>query len=250
MVRLRVLLLDIETAPNTAYVWGLFDQNISHEHLVESSYILCWSAKWLGEPELAFASCQKSSHKKMLKGIHKLLDEADVVVHYYGSKFDIPVLNREFVKHGFLPPSPYKQVDLKLTAAKMFRFESNKLDYVAGALDLGHKIKHAGFRLWVDCMDGKAEAWAKMEEYNRGDVTLLEKLYYRLLPWIPGHPSVSTFRDVECCPKCGSDHFQKRGFAVAITRTYQRYQCKACGSWFRSAKAEKPKGGRMQNIAA
>jgi DNA polymerase elongation subunit (family B) len=246
---LKVLLLDIETAPNKAYVWGLFDQNIAHEHLEESSYILCWSAKWLGEEGLAFASCQKGSQKKMLKGIWKLLDEADVVVHYYGSKFDIPVLNREFAKHGFLPPAPYKQVDLKLVCAKVFKFESNKLDYVAQALSLGHKVKHAGFKLWVGCMEGDQESWAKMEEYNRGDVTLLEKLYRRLLPWIPSHPSISTFRDIECCPKCGSERFQRRGVAVAITRSYQRYQCSACGSWFRSAKSEKPKSGRMQNIA-
>ncbi|NIV35232.1 MAG: hypothetical protein GWN58_38990, partial [Anaerolineae bacterium] len=48
----------------------------------------------------------------MLEGAWELLDEADAVVHYNGKKFDIPTLNREFVKYGFTPPSPYKQIDL------------------------------------------------------------------------------------------------------------------------------------------
>jgi len=241
----KVLLLDIETAPNKAYVWGLFDQNIAHNQLEESSYVLCWSAKWLGEEEIKFASCQRTSEKKMLKGIHKLLDEADVVVHYYGSKFDIPVLNREFVKYGYPPPSPYRQVDLKLACARMFKFESNKLDYVSGALELGAKVKHAGFQLWVDCMEGKPEAWAKMEEYNRYDVVLLEKLYWRLLPWIPGHPNASAYNDAECCPKCGGTAIQKRGTTIALTRRYQRYQCQGCGAWFRGSKTLTGKGAVM-----
>lgn len=246
---MKILLLDIETAPNTAYVWGLWDQNISQDQLVESSYVLCWSAKWLGEAEITFASCQKQSAKKMLVGIHKLLDEADVVVHYYGTKFDIPVLNREFVKHGFLPPSPYKQVDLKLHVARVFKFESTKLNSVAAELKLGAKVKHQGFQLWVKCMDGDPEAWAEMEKYNRGDVVLLEALYHRLLPWLSSHPNTSSFDDIECCPRCGSTSYQRRGKAVAITRSYYRYQCKGCGSWFRGTKSVPQTAPRMQGIA-
>ena len=44
----------------------------------------------------------------MIKGIHKLLDECDAVIHYNGSKFDIPTLNKEFLLHGLHPPAPYK----------------------------------------------------------------------------------------------------------------------------------------------
>lgn len=234
---MKILLLDIETAPNKAYVWGLWDQNISHEHLDESSYILCWSAKWLDDRDIRFASCQKQTAKKMLAEIHGLLCEADVVVHYYGSKFDIPVLNREFAKHGFPPPSPYKQIDLKTLVARVFKFESNKLAYVAGALGLGSKVEHEGFQLWVKCMDGDAQAWRDMETYNKGDVTLLERLYLRLQPWIEKHPNWSAALGDERCPKCGSRKYQKRGTSVALTRVYTRFQCKQCGGWFRSTRS-------------
>ena len=68
---MKTLLLDIETAPNLAYVWGIWEQNISTGQIVDSSYILCWAAKWLGEKEVMFDSIHQSTEKKMLKGIHK-----------------------------------------------------------------------------------------------------------------------------------------------------------------------------------
>ena len=234
---MKTLFLDIETAPNKAYVWGMFDQNIAANQMEATGYILCWSAKWLGDTTMHFDSVQKHDAKAMLRGIHRLLDEADVVVHYNGTKFDIPTLNKEFIKHGFLPPSPYKQLDLLQVCRRAFRFESNKLSFVSAALDIGAKVKHEGFELWVKCMAGDAKAWERMGRYNRGDVTLLEKLYRRLRPWIIKHPNYSAHRDGMCCPKCGSSRIQARGQQVAQTRTYIRYHCQSCGGWFRGNKS-------------
>lgn len=181
---MKILMLDIETAPNTAYVWGLFKQNIAPGNLTESSYILCWSAKWVHKSTVYGDSCQNpKNYKRMMMGLHKLLDEADTVVHYYGSKFDIPTVNKEFVKLCIPPPSPYKQVDLKLVVGRVFRFESNKLDYIAEKLGFGKKMKTT-FQLWIDCMNGDRKAWSYMKKYNRHDVVLLEKVYKRLTPWI------------------------------------------------------------------
>ena len=91
-----------------------------------------------------FDSVNQSSHKKMLKGLYKLLDEADAVVHFNGSRFDVPVVNKEFLLQGWAPPSSYQQIDLLKTARKQFKFPSNKLDYIAQALKLGGKTKHTG----------------------------------------------------------------------------------------------------------
>lgn len=242
----KTLLLDIETAPNKAYVWGLFDQNISPDQVVESGYILCWSAKWLGQSKRYSASCQHTSRQAMLQPIAGLLAEADIVVHYNGRKFDIPILNREFIKHKLSMPAPYKQIDLMWVVKAAFRFESNKLDYVAQTLGLGAKIRHSGFQMWVDCMEGKQKAWAEMIRYNHGDVALLESLYHRLLPWIEKHPNVAL--GAQACPKCGSTKYQSRGTTTAVTRTYQRFQCQKCGGWFRSTASIKGKSATMTNI--
>ena len=109
----KVLLLDIETAPNRVYTWGLFKQNVSINQIEEPGYTLCWAAKWLGKPRVMWEGI--SHHDDFILGIWKLLDEADIVVHYNGSKFDIPVLNKEFILADRTPPSPYIKVDLYKT---------------------------------------------------------------------------------------------------------------------------------------
>ena len=232
----RILFLDIETAPNVAFVWGLFDQNISHNQVKTSSYVLCWAAKWEGRSAMQFDSIHRSSKRQMLKRIHTLLNEADIVVHYNGNKFDTPTLNKEFVKADMLPPAPFKQVDMLRVCRQVFRFESNKLDSITQSLAIGRKVKHHGFELWVDCMNGNDKAWAIMERYNKQDVTLLEKVYHRLLPWIAQHPLLRLCLNQLACPKCGSKRTQRRGCVATRAASFYRFQCLHCGGWFRSSK--------------
>ena len=236
---MKILHLDIESSPNTAHVWGLWQQNVSINQLMESSYVLCYAAKWQGEEDIHFDSVHQSKPKSMLKGIHVLLDQADAVVHYNGTKFDIPTLNKEFLLHGYNPPSPYKQVDLLRVVRSNFRFPSNKLDYVAQRLGLGKKHDHEGHELWVKCMNGDKDAWKRMEAYNIQDVVLLESLYDKLLPWIKTHPNHNLYTDDVVCPTCSGHRLQKRGTAISSVGTYQRYQCKDCGSWSQSTKSVK-----------
>jgi DNA polymerase elongation subunit (family B) len=147
---MKILLLDIETSPNSAYVWGLYDQNIGINQMIESSQVLCYCAKWLGDKEVVFDSIHKSSRKKMLKGIHGLINEADGLVTYNGNKFDLPILNKEFLLHNLNPPSPSKKIDLLRTVRSNFRFTSNKLDYVSQQLGLGKKVEHEGFEFHLN----------------------------------------------------------------------------------------------------
>jgi DNA polymerase elongation subunit (family B)/predicted RNA-binding Zn-ribbon protein involved in translation (DUF1610 family) len=244
---MKLLLLDIETAPNNAYVWGLWDQNVGANQVIQSSYTLCWAAKWFGNRTIFSDSVRaKRHHKEMLKAIHTLLDEADVVVHYNGLKFDIPTLNKEFIVHGFTPPSPYKQLDLLQVARRAFRFQSNKLSSVSEALGLGSKIK-TDFSLWVGCMNDDQKSWDRMLKYNAQDVRLLEKLYVQLRPWIARHPNFSAHDGKFSCPKCGSGHVKKQGFKVQLTRKYQQYQCQSCGGWFRD-NAPLPMGDKKRGV--
>ena len=174
----------------------------------------------------------------MLERVHALLDEADAVVHYNGTKFDIPTLNKEFVRNGLQPPSHYHQIDLIKTVRKQFRFASNKLDFVCQQLGLGSKQKHKGMSLWHDCMAGVASAWNQMESYNKKDVRLLKKLYHNLRPWIHNHPNVGlwiTNPTKPCCPTCGSYKVQSKGTQYNTkSASYQRYKCFNCGAPLRS----------------
>jgi DNA polymerase elongation subunit (family B) len=245
----KILLLDIETAPNLAYVWGMWQQNISMDKIVANGHVLCWAAKWHGKRGMHFRS-ERSGTKGMLKQIHGMLCEADAVVHYNGSSFDIPTLNKEFLTHGMKPPSPYKQIDLLTVVRDRFRFPINKLDYVVQQLGLGKKVRHPGFQMWVDCMAGDDKAWAKMAKYNQHDVVILEKLYDRLKPWVRNHPNIGAYDGRTACPHCGDEKLQARGTAVTVDTTYQRYQCGGCGAWSRGKKAIKKSAQTVRGISA
>lgn len=233
---LKTLCIDIETTPNLAHVWGLWDQNVGLNQLLEATEMLCFAAKWLGEPKMFFArKGEDGDSRDMVSLAWNLLNDADVVMHFNGKRFDVPHLNREFVTFGMNPPSPYQQIDLLSAVRAKFKFPSNKLDYVLKALGLEGKVKHAGHELWIKCMAGDPKAWAKMRVYNKRDVWALEDLYYRIQPWVPSHPNVGLFVDepgaVDMCPACGSTNLKLQGNRYTAMGKYQRYQCSDCGKW-------------------
>lgn len=239
---MKILLLDIETKPNKVYTWGLRQQDISIGQIIEPGGMICWAAKWHKRKKMLFRSEYHHSKDEMLTEMWHLLDEADVVVHFNGKKFDIPWINTEFMRLGMPPPSPYRQVDLFRTISGKGRFPSNKLDWLLTEFGFENKVKHEGMQMWIDCIDGKGavqkRAWAKMRKYCKGDVWRLEELYEYLLPWITQHPNWGVYisPDDPVCRNCGSAHLKRRGFAYTNMRKYQRYRCDDCGSWARGNK--------------
>ncbi len=245
----KILIFDIETAPNLGYIWGMYEQNVIE--FKNEWYMLSFTAKWLGESAKTYALPDYHNYKpgsendkELVKQLWKLFDEADIVIAHNGDEFDIKKANARFSYHQLPPPSPYKTVDTKKVAKKYFSFNSNSLNNLGKHLGLGEKIDTGGFKTWKGCMDGDKKSWATMKKYNKQDVILLEKVYLRLLPWMNGHPVLGALQNNgEICPKCGSKHLQKRGIAVTKTGRYVRYQCQGCGGWGRSTtslKGEKP----------
>jgi hypothetical protein len=233
---MKILLLDIETAPHKAYVWGLYDKGpVPIDRLVESGYVLCWTAKWLDKKGVMYSDI-RDGKSNMLRRIYDLVEEADVVVHYNGASFDMPTLNQEWLQQGWSPPAPYTNLDLYQAVKRRFRLASNKLAFICEHLKLGQKVNHKGMDLWKGCMAGNLDDWKVMKEYNIQDVNLLELLYKRINPWIVNHPNAGLYTEkaLEVCPHCGSEHLQKRGFHYAKTQVYQRYACMDCGAWSRA----------------
>jgi len=183
---MRILLLDIETAPNLVAVFSLKQDYINPRYIMKHGYTLCFTAKWLGEKAVTFRKAP-DSHIGMLRCVHKMLSQADAVVHYNGKKFDIPTLNAEFLLHGLEPIEGLVEIDLYRLVRRKFNFPSYKLDYVCRRLGIGKKVRHEGWDLWRRCMDPDhpkhKQSWRNMERYNKGDVILLEKLYKVLRPW-------------------------------------------------------------------
>jgi hypothetical protein len=243
----KILVLDIETKPIVSYTWGLFDQNVGLNQIKEDWSVLSFCAKWLGEKEVFYSDLrgQKDikNDKPLLVKVWALLDEADILLTQNGNSFDIKKLNARFVLNGMKPPSSYKRIDTLLIAKKMFKFTSNKLEYMTDKLCVKYKkLKHTrypGFELWSAVMEGKLDAWKEMEKYNIHDVLSLEELYTKLAPWDNsinfGLYYLGT-EDLQVC-SCGAkglESFARYGYAYTQLGKFQRFQCKHCGSETRS----------------
>lgn len=239
MSDVKSLILDLETFPTQAYVWGLFDQNVGLNQIIQPGDIMSWSAKWAGEDSIYFSGLNMATTEEMMAGLWELLDECDEAVGWNSNSFDLKLVNASFAVAGWGPPSPYKKIDLMRTVKQHMRFVSNKLDFVSQQFGVGQKVEHEGFQLWVDCMRGDKAAWKKMREYNEGDVLLTEKMYDRLRPWITTGANRSALSNSHVCPNCGGYHLQRRGTSLTTSMTYQRWQCLDCGTWSRSRIAEK-----------
>ena len=224
----KILLFDIETAPNAGYMWGLWKQNIPVAMIEEMWYMLTWSAKWLNSDKVLSANKLDQGY---LARLWKLLDQADIVIAHNGDKFDIPKINTFFLLNGLNPPSPYRTVDTLKVSRKYFAFPSNRLDDLGHFLKVGRKRK-TEFELWKRCMAGEKKALKEMQEYNVQDVMLLEHVYLALRPFMNNHPNLGTYGDMEEieCPTCGSNDITQNGYYRTNVSKFHRYHCTACGN--------------------
>lgn len=239
----KVLVLDIETAPIEAYVWGLWEQNVGLDMIKSDWTILSYCAKWLDKKGLIYRDVREQkdvrNDKHLLGDLWTLLNEAEIVVAQNGQKFDIKKINARLIQAGFPPYAPLRVVDTMLAARRHFGFSSNKLAFLSDKLTSSPKSSHKkfpGFELWAECLKGNLAAWNEMEKYNKRDVVATEQLYVRLRPWIHNHPNLGAYQvptKEHACPKCASTATQKRGLSVTQQGQYHRYQCQKCGGWSR-----------------
>lgn len=246
--KMRVLMIDIETTPDKSYHWSRWNTNIGINQTIEAGGLLCFASKWYGQDGIEFYSRWNDGDLQMALESWRLLNECDVVVHFYGSRFDIPHLNTHFLKHGFPPPSPFKQIDLKLAVGKQFKFSSNKLEFVSRVLGLEGKEEHEGFPLWDKVMNEndkyseeiEVDAKKRMTSYNKRDVFLLDECLEALLPWIPNFPNRRLYEGGNGCPTCGADaeFILQDGYYYTKLSKFLQYRCQVCDSWFRSTRRE------------
>lgn len=232
--------IDIETAPYVSYTWGLWQQNIGLDQIIEDRTILSFGYKPLGKPIVFMSTGGRGAgrvrdDKALCAALAKLLDSTDVVVAQNGDQFDVRVINSRLIAHGIKPYSPIRTIDTKKVAKKVAAFASNRLEWLDRVVngDKGkdkHK-KYLGQDLWTYCLADVEGAWKVMEKYNKKDVLKTERLYRNLLPWIQHHPNVSVYTGKAfSCPNCGGKTV-KRGVHYSQASAYQQYYCLKCGKW-------------------
>jgi hypothetical protein len=242
-----VLFLDIETAPILGHLWSIWQNGIAPSQVVADWYMMSWAGKWMGESEDIFSftltDCPRyrpgtEDDSKLAHTLWAALDRADYVIAHNGIKFDIRKINTRFLAHDLPPTSPYKTIDTKNIASKVFGFTSNSLDFLARALLNERKEQTGGMELWQNCIAGDKEAWEIMRRYNEKDVELLEGVYYKLRAWDNNHPifAVNSNMDIHSCTVCGSTNIRPTDKPVTTAvGAYLGYRCRDCGHHMRGS---------------
>ena len=248
----KILTFDIERRPGVYLSWDSTPKFLNRGMQLIRSSTISWAAKWYDHGETLYADIDHGEtmftqpedvrgYREMLQGLSDLLDEADIVVGYNSARFDEPKIRGEFVRLGIREPSPFRTLDLIKTTRRM-GWDYRSLAETASAVGIPDdeaKTSHQGFSLWTDCLNGRPEAWALMEEYNRQDVVLTERVMDRLRPYIKDHPNLGLWagtdqlgNPVPTCPKCGSEDLKYMPGKTARTAQtgYGLLECGDCGA--------------------
>jgi predicted RNA-binding Zn-ribbon protein involved in translation (DUF1610 family) len=253
----KVLVFDIETLPIIGTFWDTGKQYIGHNNIMEDWVVLSWSAKSLfdsntigdiltpGEIKRRLNTVidpnpdPHYADERIVRRMWKLIDEADVVIHQNGKKFDMRKLNARFVYYGLPPYRPVHQIDTLIAAQAAFGTSSHKLDYMTKFLSLERK-RPTDYELWTGSMYGDPASLKEMYDYGLNDTTILEEYYARIRAWIPNHPNFSAYtnsyvdaHDEVSCPVCRHPIHKSHingTYRTALGNEYDSFRCPHCGA--------------------
>lgn len=230
------LFFDIETSPNIGVFFEAgFKKNIGYESIIKERAIICICYKWEDSKEVHYLTWDsKQNDKKMLEKFIKVANESDEIVGHNVRKFDMAWVRSRCLFHHIPMLPNYNTIDTLTISRSKFKFNSNKLDYIAKYLGMGKKIK-TDFNLWKDILLHKdKKSMEKMVKYCKNDVIILEKIYKELSNHIDAksHFGVIFGQDRGSCPECGSDKLRKQRDKILASGVKKIiFQCQTCGKY-------------------
>jgi hypothetical protein len=240
----RILFWDLETSTIDLNIrqYDLRSHKGYHHYktIKRDWHILGGAWKFMGEDVkcISVSSIDPLNDEAVVRRLHEILQQADILVAHNGDAFDIKKFNARALYYGLPPILNKHSIDTLKEARKGFRITSNALGY------LGQFLKIEDAKLdspdWNKVLDGDANELAVMREYNRMDVILLEKVYYKLLGWMKSHPNLNAYNkikdvagnEVQVCKNCGSPNLRKLDkpyYLKASGRRQDQFSCDDCG---------------------
>jgi len=209
--------------------------NIDYSNIIKERAIICICYKWEDDRQVhGLTWDENQDDKAMLEKFIEIANQADELVGHNGDKFDLAWIRTRCLFHQIQMFPKYVTIDTLKVARSKFRFNSNRLDYIAKYLGIGHKIK-TDFNLWKNIVLHKDQkAMNYMVKYCKMDVSLLEQVHKKLSTHIDRktHYGVIFGQDRGSCPECGSDNLiisKKRTTAAGVKKI--QYKCKTCNHY-------------------
>jgi len=237
----KTMLWDIETGPYKVWAWGMFDQNIQPDNIIEDSTILSISWKTLGERKI-HGSCvgESKTERNVIEDFLLAVEDADILVHHNGDKFDKKRLTAKLIGYRLPPLHKINTIDTLKEIRAVAKFASHRMDYLTRLL-CGIGKHETDMKLWRDCKAGDPKALARLLAYNKNDVKMLESLYLETRPYYRNHPNVAE-NDSANCPRCDSGVATlRKAYRTRAGNERCHLRCVACSAPFTISAAKAPK---------
>jgi uncharacterized protein YprB with RNaseH-like and TPR domain len=234
MKKPKILLLDIEST-------GL---HAEHGHMI------ALGAAWLGKEKTVYRIDDYPEYKKdrlddsrLVKIAMEKLKEADMMVTWYGKKFDMGFIRARNLRWDFdeavlTPP----HVDLWYTARYEHSLRSNRLDNWQKFLELPTEKTRFGTRQWQRAQAGYKDGLDYVVDHCRKDLKVLEEAYRYIRRHVKGHPNlplITSQTGRQLCPVCCSKKTVREGWRYTRVSRFYQWRCSDCGSYSHSLTGKK-----------
>ena len=176
---MKICMVDIETTG--------FDANFGR--------VLCVSFKPLGEKPFTISQLDWPDRFKthpwddglVVAKAMDIIKQYDVIVTYYGKRFDIPFLRSRLFKAGKSKqrdPMMKFHLDLYFYAKFQLSLSRRSMENVGRLLDCKSPKVHPGPNIWLEAGGGNKKAFSEIHKRCEGDVILLEDIYHAVSPYL------------------------------------------------------------------
>jgi len=180
----------------------------------------------------------------LVQELKKLIDDSDIQVAHFGSKFDIKFLQSRLLIHGLhMADSKWKSFfDTCITAWKKFKI-GGKLKVIARALNCDNQKDELPLSVWQrsHCIGREpyfSEAIKEMAEYCKQDTRTLYDIAQPMFPYakhLPSYQAITGKAGLYCpAVNCGNEEIEYIGVDPTKSGAYFQYRCTKCGTIFRS----------------
>ena len=244
-VRNRILILDVERLDGiTQQHWwdrgDLKNRYVHYETVVRQPRTTIVCAKWYDRPEvIQLAEWDAGGRKTFLRKVHRLMEQADIIVGHNVDNADIPwLLGDLHIEAGLPPLPPFKTVDTLKVLRRQFKSGApfKSLDAFCQIVGIPAKTDRYDRLAMERAVSEKSiEDRERLTAYCAGDVIATQGLYDWARPHIKNHPAlfVDGKDKLTTCHRCGNETEMIDRRYVANVLTYSMRKCVSCRGYSR-----------------
>ncbi len=155
------------------------------------NYVLTWVIKTRGIEEYKMGVIDQKNilafnfDKEILKKLRDALAEYDLIVTYYGTRFDVPFIRTRVLSHKlkFLPFGAVQHKDVYYMVKNRLKLHRSSLESACAIFGIKGK-NHIKGNFWMRAVIGDPKSLEYVLDHNKKDCVILEKLHNKLLEYV------------------------------------------------------------------